>query len=127
MTTALNLAEEKLGKNDKYLQSLLQGSDVNTFVNSVIDGTKLSDVAVRKALLDGGEAVVAASTDPMIAAARRTDPLAREARRWEHDEIDSVLTPASEKLGKARFLVYGKNAYPDATFTLRLSYGTVDG
>ncbi|MGA9587304.1 MAG: S46 family peptidase, partial [Terracidiphilus sp.] len=27
----------------------------------------------------------------------------------------------------ARFLVYGKNAYPDATFTLRLSYGTVDG
>jgi hypothetical protein len=127
MTTALNLAAEKLGKNDEYLVTLLHGSDVQTFVNSVVDGTKLSDVAVRKALLDGGEAVVAASTDPMIAAARRTDPLAREARRWEHDEIDSVLTPASEKLGNARFLVYGKNAYPDATFTLRLSYGTVDG
>ena len=43
------------------------------------------------------------------------------------DTISSVLTPAGEKLGKARFLVYGKNAYPDATFTLRLSYGTVDG
>jgi hypothetical protein len=127
MTTALNLAAEKLGKNDEYLVTLLQGSDVNTFVNSVVDGTKLSDVALRKALLDGGEVAVAASTDPMIAAARRTDPLAREARRWQHDEIESVLTPASENLGKARFLVYGKNAYPDATFTLRLSYGTVDG
>jgi Peptidase S46 len=127
MTTALNLAEEKLGKDDKYLQTLLQGSDVDTFVKSVLDGTKLADVAVRKALLDGGEAAVAASTDPMIAAARRTDPLAREYRRWEHDEIESVLTPAAEKLGKARFLVYGKDAYPDATFTLRLSYGTVDG
>ena len=127
MTTALNLAAEKLGKNDEYLVALLQGSDVNTFVNSVIDDTKLSDVAVRKALLDGGEAAVAASTDPMIAAARRTDPLAREYRRWQHDEIESVLTPASEKLGQARFLVYGKDKYPDATFTLRLSYGTVDG
>ena len=127
MTTALNLAAEKLGKNDEYLVKLLDGNDVNTFVNSVIDGTKLSDIAVRKALLDGGEAAVAASTDPMIVAARRTDPLSREYRRWQHDEIESVLTTAGEKLGKARFLVYGKDAYPDATFTLRLSYGTVDG
>jgi hypothetical protein len=127
MTTALNLAAEKLGKDDEYLVKLLDGADVNTFVNSAVDGTKLSDVAVRKALIDGGEAAVAASTDSMIVAARRTDALAREYRRWQHDEIDSVLTPAGEKLGKARFLVYGKDAYPDATFTLRLSYGTVDG
>jgi len=127
MTTALNLAEEKLGKNDKYLVALLKGSDVETFANSVLDGTKLGDAAVRKALLDGGEAAVAASTDPMIDAARRTDPLAREYRRWQHDEIESVVTPAGEKLGKARFLSYGKDAYPDATFTLRLSYGSVDG
>jgi hypothetical protein len=127
MTTALNLAEEKLGRNDNYLQTLLQGKDVDEFVNSVIDGTKLTDVAVRKALLDGGEAAVAASTDPMIAAARRIDPIARGYSAWQHREIDSVLVPEGEKLGKARFLVYGKNAYPDATFTLRLSYGTVDG
>jgi hypothetical protein len=127
MTTALNLAAEKLGKNDEYLVKLLNGSDVNTFINSVVDGTKLTDVAVRKNLLNGGEAAVAASTDPMIVAALRTDPLAREYRRWQHDEIDSVLTTAGEKLGKARFLVYGKDAYPDATFTLRLSYGTIDG
>ncbi len=127
MTTALDLAAEKLGKNDEYLVKLLDGSDIPTFVNSVVDGTKLTDVAVRKALLDGGEAAVAASTDPMIVAARRTDPLAREYRRWEHDEIESVLTTAGEKLGKARFLVYGKDVYPDATFTLRLSYGTLKG
>ena len=127
MTTALKLAEEKLGKDDEYLKTLTQGADVDTFVNSVIDGTKLADVAVRKALVDGGEAAVAASTDPMIVAARRTDPLAREYTRWRKDEIESVLTPVGEKLGKARFLVYGKDAYPDATFTLRLSYGTVKG
>jgi hypothetical protein len=127
MTTALNLAEEKLGKNDNYLQTLLQGKDVDTFVNSVIDGTKLGDVAVRKALFEGGEAAVAASTDPMIAAARRIDPIARGYSARQNNEINSVLVPEGEKLGKARFLVYGKDAYPDATFTLRLSYGTVEG
>jgi Peptidase S46 len=127
MTTALNLAEEKLGKNDSYLQALLQGSDVESFVNSVLDGTKLADVTVRKALLAGGEAAVAASTDPMMDAARRTDPIVRGYAAWQHKEIDSVLVPEGEKLGKARFLIYGKDAYPDATFTLRLTYGAVEG
>jgi len=60
-------------------------------------------------------------------AARRTDPLAREYFRWQQTEVQSVLTQAGEKLGKARFLAYGKDTYPDATFTLRLSYGTVKG
>ncbi len=127
MKTALNLAAEKLGKNDEYLQALTQGKDIESFVDSVVDGSKLYDVDVRKALVDGGEAAVAASTDPMIVAARRTDGLAREYQRWQMDEVESVLTQAGERLGKARFLVYGKDVYPDATFTLRLSYGTVKG
>ncbi len=127
MTFALNLAAEKLGKDDEYLKTLTQGQEVDRFVNSVVDGTKLYDVGFRKSLVEGGEAAVAASTDPMIMAARRTDPLAREYARWQRDEIQSVLTQAGEKLGQARFLVYGKDAYPDATFTLRLSYGTVKG
>jgi hypothetical protein len=127
MTTALNLAKEKLGADDPYVQAVLNGGSVDATVNSLIDGTKLGDVAARKALLDGGEAAIAASTDPMIVTARRVDPIVRESQRKMRDTIESVLTPAGEKLGKARFLVYGKNAYPDATFTLRLSYGTVDG
>jgi hypothetical protein len=127
MKTALSLGEEKLGKGDVYVQAVLNGGAVDPTVDSLVDGTKLSDVAVRKTLMDGGEAAVAASTDPMIVAARRVDPIVRESQRKIRETISSVLTPAGEKLGKARFLVYGKNAYPDATFTLRLSYGTVDG
>ena len=127
MKTALSLAEEKLGKDDAFVQAVLQGGPVDATVDALIDGTKLGDVAARKALMDGGEAAIAASTDPMIVAARRVDPVVRETQRKMRDTIASVLTPAGEKLGKARFLVYGKNAYPDATFTLRLSYGTVDG
>jgi hypothetical protein len=127
MAAALKLGEEKLGKDDAFVQAILQGGDVDTTVNALVDGSKLGDPAVRKALLDGGEAAVAASTDPMIVAARRVDRISRATYLRLRDTISSVLTPAGEKLGKARFLVYGKNAYPDATFTLRLSYGTVDG
>ncbi len=127
MKGALSLAEEKLGKSDTFVQAVLQGGPVDSTVDSLIDGTKLGDVVARKALLDGGEAAIAASTDPMIVAARRVDPIVRETQIKMRDTIGSVLTPAGEKLGKARFLVYGKDAYPDATFTLRLSYGTVDG
>ncbi|MGO9775773.1 MAG: S46 family peptidase [Terracidiphilus sp.] len=127
MATALNLCQEKLGKDDAFAQAILQGGEVNATVNALVDGTKMADPAFRKSLLDGGEAAVAASTDPMIIAARRAEPILRESNRRIKDTISSVLTPAGEKLGKARFLVYGKDAYPDATFTLRLSYGTVEG
>jgi hypothetical protein len=127
MAAALKLGEEKLGKDDAFVQAIVQGGDVDTVVNAMVDGTKLGNPDFRKSLLDGGEAAVAASTDPMIVAARRVDPVVRETTRRMRDTISSVLTPAGEKLGKARFLVYGKDAYPDATFTLRLSYGTVDG
>ena len=127
MKSALNLAQEKLGKTDPYVQAVLQNGAVDSSVDSLIDGTKLGDVAARQTLIDGGEAAIAASTDPMIVAARRVDPILRETQRKMRDTVGSILTPAGEKLGKARFLVYGKDVYPDATFTLRLSYGTVDG
>ena len=127
MTSALKLGEEKLGKNDAYIQAILQGGDVDKTVDALISGTKLGDPAFRKSLIDGGQAAVDASTDPMIVAARRTDPIVRETTKRMRDTFGSVLTKEGEKIGKARFLVYGKDAYPDATFTLRLSYGTVTG
>jgi hypothetical protein len=127
MAAALKLGQEKLGKDDAFVQAIVQGADVDKTVDALVDGSKMADVAFRKSLIEGGEAAVAASTDPMIVVSRRVDPIWRETNRRLRDTISSVLTPAGEKLGKARFLVYGKNAYPDATFTLRLSYGAVDG
>jgi hypothetical protein len=127
MTNALKLATAKLGTDDAYLQAILQGGDIEKTVDALVDGTKLADPAFRKSLLDGGETAVAASNDPMIVTARRVDPVWRANYEYVRDKINSVSEAAGEKLGKARFAVYGKNAYPDATFTLRLSYGTVDG
>ena len=127
MANALKLATEKLGANDPWVKAILQGGDVEKTVGALVEGTKLADPAFRKSLLDGGQAAVAASNDPMIVAARRVDPVWRANYKYMRDNISSVLEAAGEKLGKARFAVYGKNAYPDATFTLRLSYGAVDG
>ena len=58
---------------------------------------------------------------------RNLDPMRRAQIKWEQDEVESALDRAGEQLGHARFEVYGRSAYPDATFTLRLSYGTIKG
>ena len=77
--------------------------------------------------MEGGEAAVDASTDPMVVLERKLDPMRREQIKWDQDEVESVLDRAGEQLGHARFDVYGRSTYPDATFTLRLSYGTIKG
>jgi hypothetical protein len=118
-------AQERLGKDHPFLKTVLQGKTPAEVVHAVVSGSKLKDPAVRKALVLGGAATVDQSTDSMIALARRIDPLAREVRKWTEDEVQAPITRAGEKLAPARFKVYGKTISPDATFTLRLSYGTV--
>ncbi len=92
------------------------------FRQQVVDN-RMTDVDYRKELVEGGQEAVAKSKDPMIVLARKLYPLFREMHEWREENIRSVLTPALEKLGRARFEVYGKSKNPDATFTLRISYG----
>src|SRR6185369_4855363 len=92
-----------------------------------IANTKLDDAAVRKQLYEGGQAAVEASTDPLIVMMRAIDPDARAIRKQYEDQVDSVIRQNTTKVAKARFAAFGSDIYPDATFTLRLSYGTVKG
>jgi hypothetical protein len=124
---SLKLMIEELGANEPYVKACLDGKTPEEAAKALLAGTKLADPALRKQLVEGGEAAVAKSTDSFIVLARKLDPMIREMRKWQEDNIESVTRPAGEKIGQARFAVYGKNAYPDATFTLRLSYGTVKG
>jgi hypothetical protein len=127
MTDSLELSRQELGADDPFIKAVLGGRRPAEVVKELIEGTKLADPAVRKALVEGGDAAVEASNDPMIILARNIVPQVREMRKWFEDNVESIETPAGEKIGKARFAVYEKTAYPDATFTLRLSYGTVKG
>jgi hypothetical protein len=124
---ALQLDVQGAGNNDPFVKAVLNGKMPAQVASELVNGSKLSDPAVRKQLVDGGEAAVAASTDPMIVLARKLDPMRRELIKWEQDNVQSVEERGGEQLGKARFAAYGKTTYPDATFTLRLSYGQVKG
>ena len=127
MTASLEQASQELGPDDPFVKIVLHGRSSKEVATEVINGTKLADPEVRKKLVEGSESAVAASTDPMIVLERNLDPNRRATIKWQEENVDSVLQQAGEKLGKARFAVYGKNTYPDATFTLRLSYGPVKG
>ena len=121
------LAAEKLGASHPFVKTVLAGKTPAEAAKAAVDATKLDDPEVRKALVAGGRKAVEASTDPMIVLARKIDPLQREIRKFGEDEVDAVIARAAERLGPARFKAYGKSLPPDATFTLRLSYGTAKG
>jgi hypothetical protein len=122
---ALHRDLSELGGNDPFLKIVLNGKTPEEAAANLVRGSRLKDPQVRKALVDGGEPAVASSTDAMIVLARKLDPLRREFIKWIQDNVQSVELRAGEKLGQARFACYGRNVYPDATFTLRLSYGQV--
>jgi hypothetical protein len=124
---SLARSARELGPDDPFVKAALGGRSADEVAHELVAGTKIGDAAFRKSLLEGGPAAVAASTDPMVVVARNVDPSVREIRKWVEDNVESVETKAGEQIGKARFAVYGKSTYPDATFTLRLSYGTVKG
>jgi hypothetical protein len=127
LTDQLQLAADKLGPDHPFVKAALDGNTPAGAARAALAGTKLQEPAARKALLDGGAAAVATSTDAMIVLARRIDPLARETRRFLEDEVDAPTTRAMEKIAQARWRAYGRTVPPDATFTLRLAHGTVKG
>ncbi|HLB01095.1 MAG TPA: S46 family peptidase [Bacteroidota bacterium] len=118
---------DALGPDDPFVKAVLIGRTPEEAARELISGTKLADPEVRKALIDGGEKAVTESKDPLILAALKLDPMAREIMEQMKDRVESIGAVAGEKIGKARFAVYGTSTYPDATFTLRVSYGTVTG
>jgi len=127
LTESLNEMQEGLGANNADLQKILQGRSTVDAAKDLIANTKLDDVAVRKQLYEGGKAAVDASTDPLIVVMRAIDADARATRKEFEDKIDAVVRRDGTVIAKARFTQSGFSQPPDATFTLRLSYGVVKG
>jgi hypothetical protein len=128
-TLAIALAEmkEALGPEDAAVKASLNGKSPEEAAKALIAGTKLEDVAVRKQLYEGGKAAVDASTDSLIVLMRNVDPEARAIRKRFDDQVDAVVRRDGATIARARFAQTGFTQPPDATFTLRLSYGTVKG
>ena len=123
----LELSRQELDDNDEFIKIVLNGRSPQEVADELINGTKLTDVEYRKSLMEGGVSAVEESDDPLIQLMLKLEPKMRADIEWAKKNIRSILTPASEKIAQARFATFGKDVYPDATFTLRLSFGTVKG
>ena len=128
---------EDLGPDHPLVKRVFASRSPTDVARAAVLGSRLADLrtdrngnatgGLRKALYDGGKAAIDASKDSMIELARALDADARAIRTRVETEVDGPLKQAQEKLARARFAVYGTSNYPDATFTLRLSYGVVKG
>jgi hypothetical protein len=127
LSLVLQGAAENLGPDHAFVTAALQGKDAREVASGAVRNTKVGDIEFRKKLVAGGVAAVEESDDPMVQLARRVEPMIRATQKKVEDQVLAVETAAMEKIANARFKAFGKTIAPDATFTLRLSYGAVKG
>jgi hypothetical protein len=127
LTDSLTFLANQLGGNDPLVKKVLAGKTPSERAYELVSGTKLKDVAVREELFKGGKEAVAKSNDPMLKLARLVDAASRAERKVIEDEVEEVKNQAYAQIAKVKFALEGTSTYPDATFTLRLAFGTVKG
>ena len=127
LTFSLEKMREWLGPDSAYVHTVLGNDAPGSLASRIIIDSKLDDPDYRKELWEGGVAAVKASDDPMIRLALSIDPDARALRTRYEDEVEAPRIRGEEMIADARFHVYGTDTYPDATFTLRVTYGAVKG
>jgi hypothetical protein len=127
LSFSLQRMQEWLGPDHPLVRRLLAKDSAESLATRVVAETRLGDAGERKRLWEGGRAAVASSRDPMIELARSIDDDARALRKQYDDEVEAPIVAASAAIANERFRVFGTHVYPDATFTLRLNYGTVTG
>lgn len=127
LSFSLERMREWLGPDDSTVRTLLASDSPDSLAQRLINESTLGDPATRVALWSGGQTAISASSDPMIGLARQLDERARRIRKLYEDEVEAPISVAEAKIAKLRFEIYGTAVYPDATFTLRLNYGTVQG
>jgi V8-like Glu-specific endopeptidase len=127
LSFSLERMREYLGPDHQVVQQALGKDSPDQKAKTLISGSKLADAKLRMALFEGGKKATDASPDPMIVLARAVDDDARALRKIHEDKVQGPESAAQRAIADARFAVYGTTLYPDATFTLRLSYGAVQG
>ncbi len=125
LTDSLAFMQKYLGPTHAITKRILGDKTPEARAEELLKGTRITDAEIRNLLQAGGKATIDASTDPMIVLARSLETDAQAITRRYEQEVSSVQAAAYPKIGQAVFAVDGAKAYPDATGTLRLSYGTV--
>jgi hypothetical protein len=113
--------------DDPLVQRVLRGRSPQEAAQEFVRATKLADVSYRRELASGGAKSIEACDDPMIKLALAVDTGARAVRKVHEDEVQGVERANYALIARALFDEQGDAVYPDATFTLRLSFGVVSG
>lgn len=127
LTHSLEYWQSKVGPDDEILKKALAGKSPADRAKKLVAGTKLADVATRKKLAEMSPEEIAKLDDTMIALALAVDEAGRSVRREREDKVEAVETANYSRIAQANFRQKGESVYPDATFTLRLAFGTVKG
>ena len=127
LAAGLSFLAENLGGKHPLVVRALDGKPPYARAEELVAGTRLFDPAERKKLVDGGQAAVEASDDPLVRFARAVDAAARALRKRYEEEVEEPERQAYAEIARLRFQAHGRSVPPDATFTLRLAFGTVKG
>ncbi len=126
LADSLTYLVEEMGAANEIVQQVLAGKSPRARATELVQRTKVSDVSLRKKLFAGGKSALESTKDPMVELAQLVDAKARDVRKIIETQGE-VKQQAHAKIAKARFALEGTSTYPDATFTLRLAFGTVSG
>lgn len=116
-----------LGADDPLVVSVLGGKSPRDRAAELVSGTALKSVAERKRLSEGGIEAVSASNDPMIQYVKLLDGESRRLRKIAEDEVEAKERQGYAAIAALKFEAFGDSVYPDATFTLRMSFGPITG
>ena len=126
LADSLGMLTEQLGANHELVLKILDGKSPRQRATELIQGSRLAQVTERKRLA-ANPAEITKSEDALIVLAQSVDGRAREARKQFEQQVEEPQRQAYAKVAAARFATLGSSVYPDATFTLRLAFGTVKG
>lgn len=127
LANSLAFMRDELGDTNQTVKKILAGKTPEARAAELVEGSKLKDIDYRKQLVSGGAKAIAESNDTLIALARMVDDTARSLQKRYETEVQASERANYAQIARARFDAEGTKVYPDATFTLRLSYGAVKG
>ena len=121
LADSLSFLMEVRGADDSLVRAALDGKSPGVRASELVRQTRLDDVSFRKAALEGEE------QDPMLTLAEVVDAESRRLRKEYEEQVKGPLEVAYGKLAQLEYDLGVTAGYPDATFTLRLAYGPVEG
>ena len=124
---SLTKMREELGASNPIVHQILGNDTPQQVADRLVDQTRLGDLATRKQLWKDGGRALTGSNDSFIQLAQQIDAAARALRSQYETRVSSIIDRNNQQIAAARFAMLGTGMYPDATFTLRLSYGQVEG